>query len=249
MLELGLREVHAGEEQAWNREALALPVAGSALACWCYAAPGLVLGAGQRATADLQARARERGIDVVNRISGGGAVLAGPWMLALSLLLPASHPVVQSGLHVGFRRLGAALCRAFGDFGVAARPASEADLQRSGARARERDLGWACFGAVSHGEAVDPAGRKLAGLAQCRKQTGTLLVAGVLLSEPDWPLLCELFAKPASVGEALRSGTASTASRHSRPPDAAAFCVALAREVRAEFTDSGENGRGGRGSV
>jgi lipoate-protein ligase A len=236
-LDHGVRDVLSTEEQDWNRRALASPVTAPALACWRYARPGLVLGAAQRVTAALQAGAAVRGIDIATRRSGGGAVITGPWMLGLSLLLPPAHPVAKADMREGFRRLGRACCQVLRQIGVSASLAAQPDIQRSAARARAEDLEWACFGSVSHGEVVDPAGKKIAGFAQCKKSTGTLLVGGVLLGEPDWSLLCELFAKPAPVVGALRACTACVALGRHQANQAADFCAALSRAVRLQLAD------------
>lgn len=204
-----------------------------------YAAPGLVLGAGQRAGPELQARAAARGVGVVTRESGGGAVLTGPWLLGLSLRLAPGSPAAQAHPRESYRRLGAACRDALGEMGVAAALAGEADIARSAAHSRARDLGWACFGALSHGELVDPAGRKMLGLAQCRRRGGVLLDGGLLLNQPDWALLCELYGKPASAGAALRDATAAPAGRHGPGFEPEAFCAGLRRAVARHFPEEG----------
>ena len=63
--------------------------------------------------------------------------------------------------------------------------------------ATDADFGWACFGGYSAWEVV--VGRqKIVGLAQVRKRTGTLLVAGLLLERPHWEWLGEVLQKPPS---------------------------------------------------
>jgi lipoate-protein ligase A len=234
-LDHGVREAQPAEEQDWNQTALDTPVTAPMLACWRYAMPGLVLGAAQHVTAELRARAAGRGIEITKRHSGGGAVLAGPWMLGVSVLLPPAHPMAQADMHAGFRRLGRAHCHALRQFGVVASLASDPDIRYSAARARAQDLDWACFGSVSHGEVLNSAGKKLAGFAQCKKRTGTLLVGGVLLGEPDWSLLCELFAKPVAVIDALRALTGCVEAGQHQVVQTAAFCAALSRAVRLQF--------------
>ena len=41
-----------------------------------------------------------------------------------------------------------------------------------------------------------PDGRKLVGLAQRRQRDGVLLVAGTLIADPDWSLLCGVMGHP-----------------------------------------------------
>ena len=59
-------------------------------AMWGYSSVSLVLGRSQKASAAVLERAAEEGIDVVVRASGGGAVIAGPWMCSHTVLLPPS---------------------------------------------------------------------------------------------------------------------------------------------------------------
>lgn len=201
------------------------------LACWRYSTPAVVLGAGQRTTPALIASAAAHGVDVVKRDSGGGAVMTGPWMLGFSLRLAPSDPATQAAPLEIFRLLGAACRDALGELGVSAAVATDADVARSIERARVMNLQWACFGTVSHGELVDSAGRKMLGLAQCRRRGGVLLEGGLLLGEPDWALLCELFGKPARAGLALRDATAPLAERDGADFDSKAFEAGLRRGV------------------
>jgi lipoate-protein ligase A len=157
--------------------------------------------------------------------------MTGPWMLGLSLWLPPTAPAAQAGLVETFRRFGAACRDALGELGIGSALASNADVARSIERARLADLRWACFGTVSHGELVDRAGRKLLGLAQSRRRGCVLLEGGLLLCEPDWALLCELFGKPAQSGLVLRDVTAALAHRHGREFDLEAFRAGLRRGV------------------
>ena len=156
----------------------------------------------------------------------GGAGGTGPWLAGSSLRLAPESAAGGGGPHEDVRRLGAACREALEETGVAAALASDAEIARSAARCAARDLRWACFGALSHGEIVDPAGRKLLGLAQCRRRGGVLLEGGLLTAEPDWELLCELFGKPAEAGPALRDGTAAP---DQRAFEAGAFWAELRR--------------------
>ncbi|HXZ92853.1 MAG TPA: ligase [Burkholderiales bacterium] len=208
-----------------------LDIATPTLACRRYGTPAVVLGAGQRTTPELIASAAAHGVEVVKRDSGGGAVMTGPWMLGFSLRLAPSDPATEAAPLEIFRLLGAACRDVLGELGFAAALATDADVARSIERARSMNLQWACFGTVSHGELVDPAGRKLLGLAQCRRRGWVLLEGGLLLGEPDWALLCELFGKPARAGLALREATAPLAKRDGAEFDLKAFDAGLRRGV------------------
>ena len=209
--------VHASchTEQAWNRAQLAQPVLAPALRLWTYADPAVVLGCGQGSLAPLLAGAATAPVDSVVRQAGGGAVLVGPWMLSVSIALPPDHALVEGSLINSYRWLGelfASLLRRRGISAHALTPAQAHALQR---QATDADLGWACFGGYSAWEVV--VGRqKIVGLAQVRKRTGTLLVAGLLLERPHWEWLVEVLHRPALDIAALAARTTSCAQQGRR---------------------------------
>lgn len=132
---------------------------------WVFAPdrPALVLGSGQRdGVADVE-DAHDRGIEVVRRSSGGGAVLLIPGdCLWIDVLLPRNdHRWVDD---VGFSAdwLGNAWCRGLAKLGVAG-ALHRGRLDRSG---------WGplvCFGALGPGE-VTVDGRKVVGISQRRSR-------------------------------------------------------------------------------
>lgn len=73
---------------------------------------------------------------------------------------------------------------------------SPMELRRANDSNGRRVVDWACFGSLSPWEVVSPEGRKLVGLAQRRRQSGVLLVAGTLIGLADWPLLCDVMGHP-----------------------------------------------------
>lgn len=163
-------------EQAWNDQQLKQPVQRPSIKIWTYTSPGLVLGCAQR---HLHAP------DAIVRSSGGGAVLTGPWMLSVSVVLPSDHPLVTPGLVESYEWFGLAHQAALRALGVQALALTPEDLKRVPS---EPDLDWACFGNYSAWE-VAAGGRKLVGLAQRRARNGVLLTAGSLTSTPDWSCL------------------------------------------------------------
>lgn len=197
---------------------------------WAYAAPAVVLGISQRPTpADVQ-RAAAAGIDLLARQSGGGAVLAGPWMLGASVVLPARHALVEPGIAASFRWLGLAWVRWLDELGV------RAEAVDSAARARDDPLAWACFAALSWWE-VACDGAKIVGLAQARRRHGVLFSSAVLLAPPPWHSLCSVLGRPAADADALAARTTSCGARLGRAveTDCAAqrLCVRLADAVAA----------------
>ena len=73
---------------------------------------------------------------------------------------------------------------------------------------------------------VDAAGRKLVGLAQRRQRTGVLLVAGTLVTPPEWALLCSAMGQPQDEA-AMRRRTVDCTQLSATPPDVRQLARAL----------------------
>lgn len=159
--------------------------------CWHYPSPAIVLGRGQRPTPNVVERAGRESLPVVGRASGGGAVIAGPWMMSLTLLLPANHAIARASLPAGYHAVGAACQRALAQFGLTTRFAAETSSasRRDGAD----PLGWACFASVSHGELLTGSKRKIVGISQVRRRDIVAVCIGVLLGRPDWETLVRVW--------------------------------------------------------
>lgn len=154
-------------------------------------------------------------VESVVRHAGGGAVLVGPWMLSVSIALPSAHALVEGSLTNSYRWLGELFASLLQRCGIAAHALTPEQARTLQLEATDVDLGWACFGGYSAWEVV--VGRqKIVGLAQVRKRTGTLLVAGVLLERPHWEWLGEVLQKPLSdiVALAARATSCAQQSRH-----------------------------------
>lgn len=169
---------------------------------WIYGAPAIVLGCAQHSLHEFMAEQLspqgKSGLPVLVRESGGGAVLTGPWLMGVSLVLPSGHPWLGAGLLQSYQQLGQLHAAALAELGVAtsALPPQQIPFMQAALASRGLPaLDWACFGSLSPWEVVDPQGRKLVGLAQRRQQTGVLLVAGSLLRTPDWSLLCDALGR------------------------------------------------------
>ena len=191
----------AVREQLWNEQQLAQPVAVPGFRLWRYREPAIVLGCSQRR---LLARADGQ-VPVLLRQSGGGAVLTGPWMLGLSVALPAGHPLALQGLVASYRWLGEAIARVLQQGGVAAQALAPEALRAMSA-AQRTAVDWACFGGLSPWEVL-AQGRKIAGLAQVRRASGVLLVGGVLLQPSPWRLMCEALGCAAADAQVLAATT------------------------------------------
>jgi lipoate-protein ligase A len=197
-------EVSPSEEQAWNAAALATPVVAPAVRVWRYRTAAVVLGRGQRPDEEMAARARRAGVALVERASGGGAVLAGPWLIAATIVLPPGHRRTPASIPASYGWLGEAHVGWLSEAGVTG-------AQVAGHTTPAGALRWACYAGLGHGEVV-AGGRKLVGLAQARRRNGTLFVAGTLFDETPWPLLCEVMGQPPEAALELAASTASCLS-------------------------------------
>lgn len=223
-------ETTIAEELDWTESALSAPGAAAQWRVWRYRAPEIVLGCSQRRLHDAVVRHAPPGVPVHVRPSGGGAVFAGPWLVGVSVVVPAGHPSLDGGLVDSYRWLGELHARVLNQGGVAAR-ALEPALARAGGVAPS--LGWACYGGLSPWEVVDARGRKLAGLAQRRKRAAVVFSAGTLVSRPPWRLLCEALG---AAEDAAALDTFTAACDEMVPElDADAWADRLASALRAEL--------------
>ncbi|MFZ2650058.1 MAG: ligase [Burkholderiaceae bacterium] len=198
---------------------------------WTYARPALVLGCSQRRLrSEVEPRLAGRA-DLVERDSGGGAVLAGPWLVSACVVLAHAHPWVGAGLIDSYRRIAQLHVAALHEFGVAARALPPGELPRAADSGASRRVDWACFGALSPWEVIDAQGRKLVGLAQRRRRTGVLLVAGTLIGATDWALLCDAMGYPEDESM-LRQRTVCAEAIAGSKIDAQRFAGALIRFLK-----------------
>jgi len=184
---------HAQAEQQRIRVALDAGVSEPRVISWHYASPAVVLGRGQRPSPELLGRADRERVAVIGRASGGGAVMAGPWLLSLTLLLPAAHALARMSLPAGYRVVGEACRLALDRFRVPTQLASGAPSPAANRPHEDDELGWACFAGVSHGELVAAGSRKLVGVSQVRRRDAVAVCIGVLLGRPDWETLVRVW--------------------------------------------------------
>ena len=134
--------------------------------------PALVVGSTQPAV-------EERGVPVVRRRSGGGAVLVRPGeLLWVDVLLPAGDPLWEDDVGKSFHWLGQAWVDAL----------AALDVRASWHRGPMVCTPWCrqvCFAGIGRGE-VTVDGRKVVGLAQRRTRAGPLFQCAALLKwDPD----------------------------------------------------------------
>ncbi len=147
---------------------------------------GLVLGFSQKES--LLNPLAGRYLPIYHRRAGGTAVLVGPHLLALDIVLPAEHSLVLTDLVESYRWLGETWVRALRLLGVETRTILPAEAREQRQRARQQErvaceevVRRACYASYSPYEVV--AGeRKVVGLDMIRRRNGSLLQAGVLLN-------------------------------------------------------------------
>lgn len=177
---------------------------------WSQAQPcGLVLGFSQKP--DTLNPLLPLSVPVYHRRAGGTAVLVGPSLLGLDVILPAGYPLILADIVESYRWLGEAWVAALHLLGIQARavPPKEAHAQRALRKQPETCeyellMNRACYGALSPYEVV-VGKRKVVGLDMIRRRAGSLLQAGVLLSW-DTTLLAQLLGHTEEEQQLLRSG-------------------------------------------
>jgi lipoate-protein ligase A len=163
-------------EAAWNMsvdEALLLECgrAGPALRLYGWRAPALSLGYRQAAPAWLP-RCAELGVEVVRRVTGGGAVLHAA-DLTYAVVAPPGTPFLPDDLAGSYAWIRARLLEGLQSAGFAARAA------RARAGAARLDL---CFAGAT-GYEVELEGRKLIGSAQRRGALGLLQHGSIRIAD------------------------------------------------------------------
>lgn len=167
--------------------------------------------------------------------------MTGPCLVSTSVVLPHGHPWVGTGLLDSYRLLAQTHVAALAEFGVQARALPPQELPRGDRSSADGVLDWACFGRLSPWEVVDAQGRKLVGLAQRRRQSGVLLVAGALIGAADWPLLCDAFGRPQDE-PTLRRSTVCAEEIAGSQIEPQWFASVLTRLLERALSISGEGG-------
>jgi len=222
----GIFRATVGEQQDWIGTALAAPLAEPLVRVWIHSAPAVVLGCSQRPSTGMRLRAAHAGVELCVRRSGGGAVLAGPWMLGATVVLPPRHPRVVASIPSSYRWFGVAHVAWLREIGVDARAV------RSVGAPGDPSLSWACFAGLSYCE-VEVGGGKIVGLAQARRRHAILFSSAALIAPPPWELLCEVFGRPGTQAVALAKCTSSCRQVLGRPPPADSLARSLWAQLAA----------------
>ena len=196
------------EEQRVISELLQAGVRQPRILLWQYDKPAIIMGCSQRPDESQLRRAAQHGLPIMRRGSGGGAVLAGPWMLSVTLFIPADHPVGKLDIIKIFNWFEQLWTKALVASGVTCKGVDKPLIERSKETSKREGVEWACYASLSHGEVVSLDGRKLVGLAQIRKRKAVALVSGLHLKPCDWQALCHVVVDDrdqAAVLEALNA--------------------------------------------
>lgn len=121
------------------------------------------------------------------RLSGGGAVLRGPWLLRAALRLPPGHALLRGGPTQAAHRFGQIHAQWLRRMGLAEIACYEGPQQEH----------WSCFAGRARGE-VMVGQRKIVGIAQAWRRQAVLLSSGTLLSPVPWSMLAEALGSRAA---------------------------------------------------
>jgi lipoate-protein ligase A len=179
---------------------------------WSLANPtGLVLGFSQKEHSLNLNTVAALGIPIYRRRAGGTAVLVGPHLLDLDIVLPPDHPLITADIIESYRWLGETWVTALQQLGVHTRLVSPPEAHNQQARRKdpvtgpyEQLLHRACYGSLSPYEVVVD-NRKVVGLCMIRRRTGLLLQAGIVL---HWETtqLAQILGKTAAEQHILATG-------------------------------------------
>lgn len=204
---------------------------------WSQAEPaGLVLGFAQKPAILNPVTLAAQKLPIYHRRAGGTAVLVGPDLLSLDVVLPAGHPLILPDIVESYHWLGMVWLETLRYLGVETRLVSpqEAHAQRDLLKQQlmqecESILRRACYGSLSPYEVV--AGqRKVVGLDMIRRRAGSLLQAGLLLHWETEPMV-KLLGHTPEEQAILREGL----SERAIGLDTLAGRIVTAEEVIAAF--------------
>jgi lipoate-protein ligase A len=181
----------AGSAAAFHERAVALP---AARAVWQFTVtePAVALGSAQPLAHVDDAAARDRGLVIVRRRSGGGAVLLRPGdPLWIDVVIPRDDPLWLDDVGRSSWWLGETWRRALGTLGV---PLGDVDVHRGPLQRTE----WSdrvCFAGLGAGE-VSVGSRKVVGVSQRRTRHAARFQCAALLHWDPAPLIDMLALSP-----------------------------------------------------
>lgn len=145
--------------------------------------PALVLGSTQSVTVADDDACAARGVDVVHRRSGGGAVLVEPDRLVwLDVVVPAGDLLWCDDVGRAFLWLGDAWAAALARCWSPVAGPGPVRVHRGGLVCPNRWGRLVCFAGLGPGEVVTAAGAKVVGMAQRRTRSAALFQCAVPLA-------------------------------------------------------------------
>jgi lipoate-protein ligase A len=172
---------------------------------------GLVLGFSQKDTTINPAALAAGSYPIYHRRAGGTAVLVGPTLLSIDVILPADHPLHLLDLVESYRWFGEAWMMALSLLGIQARVVLPEEARAQRILRKQPDtmeyellMMRACYGNISPYEVV-VGQRKVVGLDMIRRRAGSLLQAGILLHW-DTQTLAHLLGHSREEQELLQKG-------------------------------------------
>ena len=185
------------------------------LVIWAVERPTVVLGRGGASDLLDRLACDHAGIPVVTRPTGGGPLLWDKSMMAFDVLLPKGHVLETTDVVESYRFVGEAIVAALAQLDIVSHR-MDPDEARTAAREDDHPAGSLCFGGKSPHEVLCGK-RKIAGLAQARRATGTLIQGGILVTD-DHLRLADLISHPEVDRVALDARTVSIASANGAIP-------------------------------
>lgn len=195
--------------------------------------PALVLGVGQKPHEVDHAACRVAGVPIHRRASGGTAVLLGPEVLMLTVALPKGHRLFHADVTASYRWLGEVWDAALGMLGLNSRLIL-IQQARDDMRALDPLTRRVCFGGYSPYEVL-VRGRKLVGLAQVRRRSGSLIQAAIYRHWQPERLVSLLALHPderAALARRLLARATGLSSERSPPPTFEEVMAAFAATLR-----------------
>ncbi len=185
---------------------------------WQIAKPeAMVVGIGQKLSDVDVAACQAAGLAIYRRAAGGTAVLAGPDLLSLDVILPPGHTLAGQDIVEAYRWFGDLWAKTLQSLGLPAHLVSPAEAHAPRSRRflaeaerQEQLIRESCYGAVSPYE-ITIQGRKVIGLDQVRRRVGFLFQGGLLLrwdAERIASLLAALPEERPLLAEGLRARAA-----------------------------------------
>ncbi len=223
----------AAEEQQIVDQLLSNPLGKVRSSFWRYPEPAVILGRSQAISEELANRAKRLDVEIVRRSSGGGAVMAGPWMLGGVVAFDIDHALAKLSLPASFECIGELWQRVLRDVGVSSEMVGSENLEKKKSEVSNKGLEWVCFAGLSHGELTNEQNRKLLGLAQIRRKNGVAIVIGLNYQPTQWELLLDVW-----FGESWRKQEADKSTSYLRSLDNLTTSVeqSLCAEDREKFS-------------